>query len=182
MAAGHVLRFRRSPQSKVVVRGSLLIRRLCLSTRSRGSSWSCAYGGAVGRRIRRSGSGRGCRRRLTGCVLACGVSCAGGMQGAARTHAVFYRCSARTLVQVRRGGPPSCERVPPRGCPHPEGGAGFGDAVDPEHLDETAEALVAVMITSRHQSRSGWRRGSRRRRRRWRGCGGRWRPAGIRPR
>jgi hypothetical protein len=67
------------------------------------------------------------------------------MQGAARKHAVFYRCSARTLVP----GSPVADLHPAdvylrEDLLTRKVDAWIATLFDPEHLDETAEALAAV--------------------------------------
>ncbi|MGH3664089.1 MAG: recombinase family protein, partial [Micromonosporaceae bacterium] len=100
VAAGHVVKFRRSPQSKVVrsrepAHPTIVtvedFTRVQLAMRARAGggrrSWSALE------RTRVSSKRTYVLRGLLRCSL-----CGRKMEGSARKHAVLYRCSARTLV------------------------------------------------------------------------------------
>ncbi|MQA27684.1 MAG: recombinase family protein [Micromonosporaceae bacterium] len=147
VAAGHVTRFRRSPQSKVVrsrepAHPAIVsvedFTRVQLAMRARAGGGRRGWSALERTRVRSK------RMYLLRGLLRCSL-CGRKMEGAARKHAVFYRCSARTLVpgsEVAASHPPHVYLREDHVC-----GAlneWIARLFAPEHRDTTIDALAAA--------------------------------------
>jgi len=145
VAAGHVVRFRRSPNSKIVrsrepAHPSLVsvedFTRVQLTLRARrGASRSEQ---ASCERTNLSRPGRYVLRGMVRCA-----SCGRKMVGDTRSHATFYRCTARSLVP----GSPVAESHPPNVYLREDRlltrvNEWLSGLFDPQRLDQTIGALV----------------------------------------
>ncbi|HEV8559892.1 MAG TPA: recombinase family protein, partial [Actinophytocola sp.] len=145
VAAGHVVRFRRSAPGRVVrsrrpahpeIISVEHFTQAQLLRRSKG-----AGGLATARKTPRSG--RPTKRiYLFRGLIRCAV-CTRKMEGSPRAHGMYYRCPARTLAP----GSPVLATHPPavylREDPLRDAVNGwFGELFNPEHVDETVAALV----------------------------------------
>ncbi|MEU8223631.1 recombinase family protein [Kribbella sp. NPDC048915] len=147
VAAGHVVRFRRSPQSKIVrsrepahpaIVSVDTFTRVQLELRVRRGSGPADQAKRERTRVTTTRVYR--LRARVRCEL-----CGRKMQGAARKHAIFYRCSARTLVP----GTPVADLHPANVYLREDVltrklNAWIATLFSSEHLDETAHALAAV--------------------------------------
>jgi DNA invertase Pin-like site-specific DNA recombinase len=157
VAAGHVIRFRRSAPERVVrsrrpAHPAIIdvedFTRAQLIRRSKG-----AGGLATARKAERSG--RPTKRiYLFRGLIRCGV-CTRKMEGSPRAHGMYYRCPARTLTP----GSPVLATHPPavylREDPLRAAVNGWlGGLFSPEHVDQTVAALVGSQERP-HRARHG---------------------------
>lgn len=147
VAAGHVVRFRRSAQSKVVrsrepAHPAIVsvedFTRTQLEMRARRGS--ARYAHSSNERVRVVSKSVYLFRGAIRCSI-----CSRKMEGASRKHATFYRCAARTLVpgsQVSLGHPPTVYlREDQLAAKVNEW---IGRLFSPENLDETVAILVGA--------------------------------------